>query len=65
MEDGILKHYVGIDVGGTNVKFGMFSSEGELEKKWAIKTDSGDEGRRMWRQISDSVRKNVSGKRFC
>lgn len=60
-----MKHYVGIDVGGTNVKFGMFSSEGELEKKWAIKTDSGDEGRRMWRQISDSVRKNVSANRLA
>lgn len=31
--------YVGIDLGGTNIKFGLFSETGELYEKWQVPTD--------------------------
>ncbi len=32
------QYYVGVDVGGTTVKMGMFSDTGELLDKWEIPT---------------------------
>lgn len=38
------KYVIGADVGGTTVKLGFFTSEGELLKKWEIPTDTSSEG---------------------
>ena len=37
------KYAVGVDIGGTTVKIGIFTVEGELLKKWEIPTRK-DEG---------------------
>ena len=42
-----MQRYVGIDIGGTNIKFGIFLNDGRLEKKWSISTDFSDEGKKM------------------
>ena len=33
------QYYVGVDVGGTTVKMGMFSDTGELLDKWKFRRD--------------------------
>ena len=38
------KYVFGVDVGGTTVKMGLFTVEGELLDKWEIKTRTEDGG---------------------
>ena len=38
------QYYVGVDVGGTTVKMGMFSDTGELLDKWEIPTRRKNKG---------------------
>ena len=39
------KKLLGIDLGGTTVKFGILTSEGEVQEKWAIETNTLENGR--------------------
>ena len=48
-------YYIGVDVGGTTVKMGIFSSAGELLEKWEIPTDIGDHGSRILPDIAASI----------
>ena len=52
-----MQRYVGIDIGGTNIKFGIFLNDGRLEKKWSISTDFSDEGKKMWDDIYNEIKK--------
>jgi len=47
---------IGIDVGGTTVKLGLFTEKGELKKKWEIKSRLGENGKVMLEDIASSVR---------
>ncbi|MEI3596680.1 MULTISPECIES: ROK family glucokinase [unclassified Oceanobacillus] len=38
------KYMIGIDIGGTSIKFGLFTAEGELLHKWNIPTRTKDNG---------------------
>lgn len=39
-----MKRYgFGIDVGGTAIKMGLFTTDGELIEKWEIKTNKEDQ----------------------
>ena len=38
------KKIIGIDLGGTTVKFAILTSEGEIQQKWSIDTNILDEG---------------------
>ncbi len=49
------QYYVGVDVGGTTVKMGMFSDTGELLDKWEIPTRLEDEGVHILPDIVDSM----------
>lgn len=33
-----MKYCFGVDIGGTTVKLGLFTTEGEIVDKWEIKT---------------------------
>jgi len=37
-----MKYIFGVDIGGTSIKFGLFSEVGELLETWNIPTNSGD-----------------------
>ena len=37
-----MKYCIGIDVGGTTVKMGIFEAEGRLIRKWEIPTRKGE-----------------------
>ena len=60
-----MQRYVGIDIGGTNIKFGIFLNDGRLEKKWSISTDFSDEGKKMWDDIYNEIKQNVSIDDLC
>ena len=51
-----MKKYVfGIDVGGTTVKCGLFTVDGEVQDKWEIPTDTADNGCRILKDIADTI----------
>jgi len=41
------KYVFGVDIGGTTIKFGLFTVAGELIEKFAIDTDTADEGSKL------------------
>lgn len=49
------KYCFGVDVGGTTVKLGLFSTEGNLIDKWEIPTRSADGGKLILPDIADSI----------
>lgn len=49
----------GVDIGGTTVKMGLFSDEGELADKWEIPTRTEDGGRNILPDIADSIREKM------
>lgn len=52
---------VGVDVGGTTVKIGIFKEDGTLVKKWEVPTRKEDDSTHIIPDIADSVRKELGG----
>lgn len=52
---------IGIDVGGTTVKIGVFESDGTLLEKWEVPTRKEDGGRYILEDVAASIRKKVKG----
>ena len=50
---------IGVDVGGTGIKLGMFREDGSLLKKWDFSTDTSDNGSRILPDIAESIQKNL------
>lgn len=53
------KYVVGVDVGGTTVKLGMFTVDGEVISKWEIPTRTGDNGSQILPDIADAIKKEI------
>jgi glucokinase len=49
------KKVIGIDLGGTTVKFGILTTSGDVQDKWAIETNILDEGKNIVPDIIDSI----------
>lgn len=49
------KKLIGIDLGGTTVKFAILSTQGEIQTKWSIVTDTTDEGSHIVPSIIESI----------
>ena len=47
---------IGIDIGGTTVKLGIFTTEGELLKKWEVFTRTDEGGKYILGDIADSIK---------
>lgn len=50
------KYCVGVDVGGTTVKLGLFQTDGKLIFKWEIPTRKEDSGKYILEDVSVAVR---------
>lgn len=48
---------IGIDIGGTTVKLGLFTTDGELLYKWEVPTRKEDGGKNILPDIADSIKK--------
>ena len=53
---------IGIDVGGTSVKIGLFETTGELLDKWEVKTRREDGGAFILPDVAASIRKKLEEK---
>lgn len=56
------KHCIGIDIGGTTVKMGLFTTEGELLDKWEVLTRKEEGGRNILSDVAASVKKVLADK---
>ena len=48
------RYVIGADIGGTTVKLGVFTTEGELLDKWEIPTNTEDQGRHIIEDVAAS-----------
>ncbi|MCI8564939.1 MAG: ROK family glucokinase [Lachnospiraceae bacterium] len=55
-----MKQCIGIDVGGTTIKFGLFFEDGRLVKKWEIPTRTGGRKEKLYQDIASSVHKELA-----
>lgn len=51
-----MKHCIGIDVGGTTIKFGLFLEDGQLLRKWDIPTKTEGRTEKMYQDMEASIR---------
>ena len=49
------KKCIGVDVGGTTVKIGLFEVSGELLKKWEIPTRKEEQGKYILDDVAASI----------
>jgi len=54
------KYYLGIDVGGTNVKIGVFDSSFHLTQKWEVPTNISSNGENLLQSIYDFLTKKIA-----
>ena len=57
-----MKYCFGVDVGGTSIKIGLFTTEGELIVKWEIPTDKSDQSEAILPDIAASLRNKIREK---
>ena len=50
----------GVDVGGTTIKMGLFTSEGDVLSKWEIPTRTENNGDKIIGDIADAVKAKIS-----
>ena len=54
------KKLLGIDLGGTSVKFGILTAEGSVQEKWAIERNTLEDGRHIVPNIIDSLKHRLA-----
>ena len=57
-----MKYLFGADIGGTTVKLGLFTENGELLEKWEIKTDRSNGGEAVPQDVVNSVKGKITEK---
>lgn len=61
-----MKQYcVGVDIGGTTVKMGLFNIGGVIMEKWEIPTDKTDGGVNILRDVAASIKEHLSAKEIA
>ena len=51
---------IGIDLGGTSIKFAILTLEGEIQEKWSIKTNILDEGSHIVDDMIESIQHRLN-----
>lgn len=54
------KKLLGIDLGGTTIKFGILTTQGDVQEKWAIETNILEEGKHIVPDIVESLKHRLS-----
>lgn len=54
----------GVDIGGTQIKFGAFTEQGELLEKWTVPTDLTDCGRKILPAVTRQIKEYSKGRRI-
>ena len=50
-----MQYGFGVDIGGTTIKIGLFSVDGDLMEKWEIPTNKTDNGKYILTEIADFI----------
>ncbi|MFD2215649.1 ROK family glucokinase [Metabacillus endolithicus] len=59
-----MKNLIGIDLGGTTVKFAILTEEGQILQKWSIETNIKDNGKNIIPSIVDSINHRIKRNGF-
>ncbi|MCR5154173.1 MAG: ROK family glucokinase, partial [Lachnospiraceae bacterium] len=59
-----MKYVFGIDIGGTTVKMGLFTVEGEMVEKWEIPTRCENGGEAVPADITEAIHKKMAEKKL-
>lgn len=59
------KKYIGIDIGGTSVKLGLFEADGTLLDKWEVKTRKEENGAHILPDIAASIKDELAKKQIA
>ncbi len=54
------KKIIGIDLGGTSIKFAILTTEGQIQEKWSIKTNILDDGKHIVPDIIESIKHRMA-----
>ena len=54
------KYVIGVDLGGTTCKLGVFTETGDIVEKWAIKTNTADNGSWILADIADTIDRKLA-----
>lgn len=54
-----MRYCIGIDLGGTSVKYGIFEISGQLVDKWQIPTDTSESGRYILPEIANQLKRRI------
>lgn len=54
------KKIIGVDIGGTAIKFALMDTQGIIEKKWSIPTNISEKGRFIPAEIGSSIRSSIN-----
>lgn len=54
------KKLIGVDLGGTTIKFAILTTEGEIQQKWSIETNILDEGTHIVPDIVSSINHHIA-----
>ena len=57
-----MKYCFGVDIGGTTVKLGLFTTDGEIVDKWEIKTRTENQGEAVLPDIAEALREKLRRK---
>ena len=57
-----MKYGFGVDIGGTTIKIGLFTVEGNLIEKWEIPTNKTDNGKHILTEIADFIDRTIESK---
>ena len=59
-----MKYCFGVDIGGTTVKLGLFTTEGEIVDKWEIKTRTENQGEAVLPDIAVALNEKLEEKQI-
>ena len=60
-----MKYCFGVDIGGTTIKMGLFTAEGELLDKWEITTRRENGGEKVPQDIADAIAQKCADKNIA
>ena len=59
-----MKYCFGVDIGGTTVKLGLFTTDGEIVDKWEIKTRTENQGEAVPPDIAEALKEKLEEKKI-
>ena len=59
-----MKYCFGVDIGGTTVKLGLFTTDGEIVDKWEIKTRTESQGEAVLPDIAEALKEKLEEKKI-